>query len=125
VRCHGGQAQGGAQADAVNGHLAHAARRSAGVSPRAFTLSANCSTSIFSWLSSASRAAKYKVMAINIRSQIGFGNSFKAIPSMVASSCLRWSSHSSSAIPAFLETSSSSRWATSSSALKRSASSSP
>jgi hypothetical protein len=35
-----------------------ATRRSAGVSPRAFTCSANCSTSIFSWLSSASRAAK-------------------------------------------------------------------
>jgi hypothetical protein len=33
------------------------ARRSAGVSPQAFTLSANCSTSIFSWLSSASPAA--------------------------------------------------------------------
>jgi hypothetical protein len=35
------------------------------------------------------------------------------------------SSHSNSAMPAFLETSSSSRWATSSSALKRRASSSP
>jgi hypothetical protein len=47
---HGGQAQSGAQADAVSSHLVHAvstaARRSAGVSPRVFTLSANCSTSI-------------------------------------------------------------------------------
>jgi hypothetical protein len=35
-----------------------AASRSTGVSPAAFTLSANCFTSIFSWSSSASRAAK-------------------------------------------------------------------
>jgi hypothetical protein len=59
---HGRQALGGAQADAVSSHLVHAvstaARRSAGVSPRAFTLLASCSSSIFSWLSSASRAAK-------------------------------------------------------------------
>jgi hypothetical protein len=43
---------------------------------------------------------------------------------MVSSSCLRWSSHSSSAMPAFLETSSNSRRAVSSSSLKRRASSS-
>jgi hypothetical protein len=73
------------------------------VSPRAFTLSANCSTSIFSWLSSASRAAKCKAV-ISIESQIGLGSSSRAVPSMVASSCLRWSSYSSSSMPAFLET---------------------
>jgi hypothetical protein len=62
VRRHGGQAQGGAQADAVEGHLidtvfhrGNAVRRRV---PGAFTLSASCFTSIFSWLSSASRAAK-------------------------------------------------------------------
>jgi hypothetical protein len=35
-----------------------AVSRSASVSPAVFTLSANCFTSIFSWSSSASRAAK-------------------------------------------------------------------
>jgi hypothetical protein len=58
MRRHGGQAQGGAQADAVNGHLIdavfHAPRRASGVSPGAFTLSASFSTSAFSRLSSAS-----------------------------------------------------------------------
>jgi hypothetical protein len=52
VRRHGGQAQRGAQADAVGSHLVHAVfhrgEALAGVSPRAFTLSANFSTSIFS-----------------------------------------------------------------------------
>jgi hypothetical protein len=52
VRRHGGQAQSGAQADAVGSHLVHAVfhrgEALAGVSPRAFTLSANFSTSIFS-----------------------------------------------------------------------------
>jgi hypothetical protein len=61
VRHHGSQVQGGAQADAVEGHLmtrsSTAAMRSADVSPGAFTLSASCFTSIFSQLSSASRAA--------------------------------------------------------------------
>jgi hypothetical protein len=57
VSRHGGQAQGGAQADAVESHLSTrsstAAMRAAGVSPGAFTLSA----SFFSQLSSASRSA--------------------------------------------------------------------
>jgi hypothetical protein len=62
VRRHGGQAQGGAQADVVGSHLVHAVFHRGKVLRRrvslAFTLSANCSTSIFSWSSSASRAAK-------------------------------------------------------------------
>jgi hypothetical protein len=41
------------------------------------------------------------------------------IPSMVASNCLRWSSHSISVMQAFLETSPSSRRDSSRSALKR------
>jgi hypothetical protein len=61
VRRHGGQAQGGAQADAVKGHIInavfHRGEAVRGVSPGAFTLSASCFTSIFSWSSSASRAA--------------------------------------------------------------------
>jgi hypothetical protein len=62
VRRHGGQAQGGAQADAWRAtsspRSSTAAMRSAGVSPGAFTLSASCFTSVFSWLSSVSLAAK-------------------------------------------------------------------
>jgi hypothetical protein len=93
VRRHGGQAQSGAQADAVvatsSTRCSTAARRSAGVSPRAFTLSANCSTSIFSWLSAASQAAKCKIKVISIKSRIGLGSGSRAVPSMVASSYLR------------------------------------
>jgi hypothetical protein len=52
VRHHGGQAQGGAQVDAVEGHLVdsvfHRAKASFGVSPRAFTLSASFFISAFS-----------------------------------------------------------------------------
>jgi hypothetical protein len=74
VRRHGGQAQGGARrmpwVAISSTRFSTAVRHSAGVSPRAFTLSANCSTSIFSWLSSASRAAKYKLKVISIKSQI-------------------------------------------------------
>jgi hypothetical protein len=61
VHRHGGQAKGGAQANAMKGHLIdtvfhrdNAVRRRV---PEAFTLSASCFTSIFSQLSSASRAA--------------------------------------------------------------------
>jgi hypothetical protein len=61
VRRHGGQAKGGAQANAMKGHLIdtvfNRGMRSAGVSPGAFTLSASCFNSIFSQLSSASRDA--------------------------------------------------------------------
>jgi hypothetical protein len=52
MRRHGGQAQGGAQADAMKGHLIDVSstvpRRASGVSPGAFTLSASFSTSAFS-----------------------------------------------------------------------------
>jgi hypothetical protein len=68
---------------------------------------------------------KMQDKVVSIKSRIGLRGGFGAVPSMVASSCLRWSSHSNLAMPAFLEISSSSRWATSSSALKRRASSSP
>jgi hypothetical protein len=61
VRCHGGQAQGGAQADAVESHLIntvfHRGNRAVGVSPGVFTLSASCITSVFCQLSLASRSA--------------------------------------------------------------------
>jgi hypothetical protein len=61
VHRHGGQAQGGVQADAMKGHLIDAVftapRRAFGVSPGAFTLSSSFSTSAFSRLSSASRSA--------------------------------------------------------------------
>jgi hypothetical protein len=61
MRRHGGQAQGGAQADAVEGHfidvISTAPRRAFGVSPEAFTLFASFSISAFSRLSSASRPA--------------------------------------------------------------------
>jgi hypothetical protein len=61
VHRHGGQAQGGAQEDAVEGHLIdtvfHRDNAVCRRVPGAFTLSASCFTSIFSWLSSASRAA--------------------------------------------------------------------
>jgi hypothetical protein len=42
------------------------------VSPGVFTLSANCFTSIFSWSSSASRAAKCKAMMVSIRVELGW-----------------------------------------------------
>jgi hypothetical protein len=62
VRRHGGQAQGGAQADAVNGHLVDTVfHRGEAVRRRvsgAFTLSTSCFTNIFNWSSSASRAAR-------------------------------------------------------------------
>jgi hypothetical protein len=129
VRRHGGQAQVVPKrmpwVATSSTRCSIAARRSAGVSPRAFTLSANCSTSIFSWLSSASQAAKCKKKVISIKGRIGSKNGFGAVPSMVSSCCLCWSSHSNSAMLAFLETSYSSCWATSSSALKWRASSSP
>jgi hypothetical protein len=58
---HGGQAQGGAQADAVEGHLIdtvlHRGNAVCRRVPGAFTLFASCFTSIFSQLSSASQAA--------------------------------------------------------------------
>jgi hypothetical protein len=61
VRRHGGQGQGGALADAMEGHLIDTVlHRSNAVCrrvPGAFTLSASCFASIFSQLSSASRAA--------------------------------------------------------------------
>jgi hypothetical protein len=61
VHRHGSQAQGGAQADTVEGHLVErsstAPRRASGVSLGAFTLSASFFTSVFSQLSSASRSA--------------------------------------------------------------------
>jgi hypothetical protein len=74
MRRHGGQAQGGAEADAVDSHLVHAifyhGEAPAGVSPGAFTLSANCFTSIFSWSSSASRAEKCKAMMVSIKVEL-------------------------------------------------------
>jgi hypothetical protein len=61
VRRHGGQAQGGAQTDAVKGHLIDAVFHRAKVSfwriSGAFTLFASFSTTTFGRLSSATRSA--------------------------------------------------------------------
>jgi hypothetical protein len=61
MHSHGGHAQGGAQANAVEGHFIdtvfHRGDAVCRRVPGAFTLSASCFTSIFSWLCSASRAA--------------------------------------------------------------------
>jgi hypothetical protein len=61
VRRHGGQAQVVPKRTpwtaTSSTRSSIAVRRSTGVSSGAFTLSASCFTSIFSWLSSASRAA--------------------------------------------------------------------
>jgi hypothetical protein len=52
VRCHGDQAMGGAQANAMKGHLIDAVFHRGNVGrrrvPGAFTLSASCFTSVFS-----------------------------------------------------------------------------
>jgi hypothetical protein len=66
---HGSQTQGGAQADAVEGHLidtvfhrGNAVRRRV---PGVFTLSASCFTSIFSQLARHHGLQRYKAMAVS------------------------------------------------------------
>jgi hypothetical protein len=44
---------------------------------------------------------KVQGKVISIKGRIGSKSGFGAVPSMVSSSCLRWSSHSNSAMPAF------------------------
>jgi hypothetical protein len=77
MRRHGGQAQSGAEADAMDGHLVHAVfHRGEALRWRvagSVTLSANCFTSIFSWSSSASRAAKCKAMVVSIKAGLDWG----------------------------------------------------
>jgi hypothetical protein len=71
---HGGQAQSGAEADAVDSHLVHAIfyrgkalRRRVS---RGVHLVSNCFTSIFSWSRSVSRAEKCKAMMVSIKVEL-------------------------------------------------------
>jgi hypothetical protein len=94
VRRHGGQAQGGAQTDAMQGHLVNAAttapRRTSCVSPGAFTLFASFSASAFSRLSSASRSARVteqqQLVLFKIKLKL---SKLQVSPSMASSSYLR------------------------------------
>jgi hypothetical protein len=94
VRRHGSQAQGGAQTDAMQGHLVdaacHRAKANFGVSPGVFTLFASFSASTFSRLSSASRSAgvteQRQLVLFEIKLKL---SKLQDSPSMASSSCLR------------------------------------
>jgi hypothetical protein len=94
ARRHGGQAQGGAQMNAMQDHLVdaayHRAKATSGMSPGAFTLFPSFSASAFSPLSSASRSAgvteQRQLVLFKIKLKL---NKLQDSPSMASSNCLR------------------------------------